>query len=428
MHSHTWSTRARTSQESRQTGIGYYSAEFVFGVVLALVGASLQALGLCLWKLDSKLRVNSQVLQMEPGENKSILSEATSKDTAGQEQRQSRCQQHMHTYSCVWIVGFGIFFVGNVCDFVALGIAPLSMVALLGSWSLVVNPLAAHFVLQEVVTRFDIMSVVLIVAGIVVIVLGTDHTPNDWTLARLVHHYREPKVVALLVCLSCFIFASCAIITVDGRARAHICEKTDTKLRGPGKYIRLLYVVVGSAVGNFSALFGKAFSGLLFVSISGNDQFSDDPFVVVILLVFAASLPLQIYLINKSLAVNDILFHAPNFFVFWYIGNIATGAVFYDETADFDSWNWAFFCAGISVLFLGVLGTNFAATYKRDYIQPEKGVALKQYHNIKDTDPIDVSCITNDNHNHNIVHDITLTTSSHPVMATDEKHDDTARL
>jgi len=419
--------QAHTSEESRQTGMGYYSAEFVFGVVLALLGASMQSLGLCLWKLDSKLRVNSQVVQMEPGENKSILSEAITKDAACQEQRQSSCQQQIHTYSCVWIVGFSLFFVGNVCDFVALGMTPLSMVALLGSWSLVVNPLAAHLVLQEVVTRFDIMSIVLIVAGIVVIMLGTDHTPNDWTLARLVYHYREPKVVALLVCLSCFIFACSAIITVDARARAHICEKTNTKLRGPGKYIRLLYVVVGSAVGNFSALFGKALSGLLFVSISGNDQFNNDPFVLVIVVVFAVSLPLQIYLINTSLAVNDILFHVPNFYVFWYIGNIATGAVFYDETAHFDSWNWAFFCAGITVLFLGVLGTNFAATYKHNYTHEETGVVLKQYHNIKDTDPIDRACITDAIHNHNIVPGITLNTSLHPLLLTDEKPDDTTR-
>jgi hypothetical protein len=228
------------------------------------------------------------------------------------------------------------------------------------------------------------------------------------------------------VCLSCFIFASFAIITVDAHARAHnVCSKTNTNGPGPGKYIRLLYVVVGSAVGNFSALFGKAFSGLLFVSISGEDQFNDDPFVLVILVVFAVSLPLQIHLINASLAVNDILFHIPNFYVFWYVGNIATGAVFYDETAHFGRWNWAFFGTGISVLVLGVLGTNLAATYKRNGDHKHRtttGVVSKQYHNIKDTDikdtdTIDSICSTDGNDTHNIVPGITLETAAVPSLS-----------
>jgi len=87
-------------------------------------------------------------------------------------------------------------------------------------------------------------------------------------------------------------------------------------------------------VGNFTALFGKAFAGLPVFTFSGQDQFNN-PFVFVIILVFLVLLPLQIYLINASLAVNNILYHIPNFYVFWNVGNILTGAIFYEETAHF---------------------------------------------------------------------------------------------
>ena len=378
---------------SLNNGFGY-TAQFVYGIMLALVGASLQSLGLCLWKLHSTSRKNSlRVEREEPDEKSRILVD-------GKVSSRSRCTL-LHRVSCIWVTGLCVFALGNVCDFIALGVAPLSVVTLLGSWSLVVNPLAAHFVLHEVVTKYDIISIVCIVTGIVLMVLGTDHTPNDWTLPRLMQHYRKIQVVILLVSLGCFVLASLVVLYVDARTRVNCRKNPDTTESGPSKYIRLLYVVVGSVVGNFTALFGKAFSGLLFVTLSGQDQFND-PFVAVILVVFAVSMPLQIYLINASLAVNDILYHIPNFYVFWYVGNIIIGAVFYDETAHFSVRNWVFFFGGLGVLFLGVLGTNITTPHKKsecDIIWKPAGDTNahdtrppSQYHNIETADDIDNLC------------------------------------
>jgi len=152
--------------------------------MLALLGASLQVLGLCLWKLDSTCRKNSLRIEREELDEKSRIL------VDGKVPRRSRCT-HLKSVSCMWVTGLCVFTLWKVCDFIALGIAPLSVVTLLGSWSLVVNPLAAHFLLHEVVTEYDIVSIVCIVTGIVLMVLDTDHTPNDWTLPRLMQHYRK---------------------------------------------------------------------------------------------------------------------------------------------------------------------------------------------------------------------------------------------
>jgi len=163
------------------------------------------------------------------------------------------------------------------------------------------------------------------------------------------------------------VFACLAIIRLDWcvRMRKHKLQY-GTTLDRPSKRIRILYVVVGSVVANFTALFGKAFSGLLVFTISGQDQFND-PFVALIIVVFVVSLPLQVYLINASLVVNDLLYHMPNFYVFWNIGNIVTGAVFYDEKAHFSETRWLNFLIGIALLFLGVLFTNISFAKKQQY-------------------------------------------------------------
>jgi len=136
----------------------------------------------------------------------------------------------------------------------------------------------------------------------------------------------------------------------------------------PSKYMGVLYALVSSVVRNFTALFGKAFAGLLLFSFSGEDQFTHNPFVVLIVGVFLVSLPLQVYLINASLVVKDLLYHIPNFYVFWNVGNIVSGVVFYDvsgvvfydETKNFTGTSWAVFHWGVSLLFLGVWFTNCA--------------------------------------------------------------------
>jgi len=219
----------------------------------------------------------------------------------------------------------------------------------------------------EVVSKYDIASIVFIVCGLVLTVIGSDHRPNECPLPRLINHYEEPKVIVLLAILASIVAASLIAIHLDFVARKTRVSLDDQRvIERPSKTTRALYVIVGSVVGNFTALFGKAFAGLLVFTFSGQDQFNNQ-FVVVIILVFVVSLPLQIYLINASLAVNDILYHIPNFYVFWNIGNILTGAIFYEETAHLTGSNWAFYLVGVLLLFGGVLCKNIATARKQQF-------------------------------------------------------------
>ena len=373
-----------------------YPLQFFYGVVLALIGSSLQAVGLCLWKLHNTWRCSKATVSVETvqtgtahavshnkvcvlcmpealdnaRENSAENDSRTSDGVVSEEEvdlvSRFNCVFDCNSFSWIWLCGFGLFCLGNVCDFIALGITPLSAVTLLGSWSLVVNPVAAYFLLHEVVTACDMASTGLIIAGIVLTVISTDHAPNDWPLQRLITHYREPKVIVLLVGMACVIFTCLFVMHVDWTARVRKSQQLgSTGIARPNKYIRTVYVMAGSVVGNFTALFGKAFSGLLVFTISGQDQFND-PFVAVIIVVFLVSLPLQVYLINASLVVNDLLYHMPNFYVFWNVGNIVTGAVFYNEKAHLSEGNWVLFLSGVSLLFLGVVCTNVSSARKQE--------------------------------------------------------------
>jgi len=335
---------------------------FIYGVMLSIVGSSLQAIGLCIWKLhsiSSNINLDTSRIELRETHATPLLPIPLPKHTPTK-----KSFSLDNKIPWIWVAGLCSFAIGNICDFVALGIAPLSVVTLLGSWSLVVSIFLANMFANEVVSKYDIASIVFIVCGIVLTVIGSDHRPNEWPLPRLIHHYEEPKVIVLLAILASIVAAGLIAIHLDFVARKkRVCLDDQSVIERPSKTIRALYVIVGSVVGNFTALFGKAFAGLLLFTFSGQDQFNS-PFVVVIILVFAVSLPLQIYLINASLAVNDILYHIPNFYVFWNVGNILTGAIFYEETAHFSSSNWALYVVGVLLLFGGVICTNTAAARK----------------------------------------------------------------
>jgi len=145
----------------------------------------------------------------------------------------------------IWVAGLCSFAIGNVCDFVALGISPLSVVTLIGSWSLVVSTFLANIFANEVVSEYDIASIVLIVCGIVLTVIGSDHRPNEWPLPRLINHYEEPKVIILLAILASILAAGLIAIHLDFVARESRVSPDDPRvIERPSKTIRALYVIV----------------------------------------------------------------------------------------------------------------------------------------------------------------------------------------
>ncbi|EKX55433.1 hypothetical protein GUITHDRAFT_160462 [Guillardia theta CCMP2712] len=264
-----------------------------------------------------------------------------------------------------WLLGFCIFAIGNLFDFLALGISKQSVVTLVGSWALVVNTLTAKFILREHTSKKDYMSSLIIICGILLTVFGSEKNQIDWSIEILVNQYKKTNVKVMLCILASLIGACFIIMRMDYVKRRNEARSKNEAIERPSTRIGAVYCIVASFVADFTVLFGKAFSGLIIPSITGSNQFTD-PFVAVIIVVFCISLPSQLFLINKSLSVNDALYHIPNFYVFWNVGSIITGAIFYEEMVNFSVQNWVMFILGVLILFVGVIFTNLSAKEKAE--------------------------------------------------------------
>ncbi|KAI8854796.1 hypothetical protein BC829DRAFT_486104 [Chytridium lagenaria] len=109
----------------------------------------------------------------------------------------------------VWLLGFLVFILSNFVNFVALQFAPQSLVATLGSISLVVNVILAPIINQEKFTWRDVVGVVLIVAGSSMTVVFSGVNSKDYKLCVLLALFRRiPTIVFLTVTLSLVVSSS----------------------------------------------------------------------------------------------------------------------------------------------------------------------------------------------------------------------------
>jgi len=185
--------------------------------------------------------------------------------------------------SALWSVGFIVFLVGNVLDFIALGLTKVSIVTLVGSGSLVVNTVMARLLLKEIVTTLDIMSAVCIILGISLTVIGNQSEVKEWPVEELVQQYSRPDVVVMLVMFTGVIVTCLLIMAMDTTRRRAVAARTGVAPR-PSRWIGAITCIVGAFVATFTILFGKAFSNLILLTIAGDNQFTD---IITVLIVLA---------------------------------------------------------------------------------------------------------------------------------------------
>ena len=153
--------------------------QWLLGVLLCLCGAAFTNLGLTLQKL-SFLRTDA--LHPPPSPSPPAC-----------------CQP-------LWLLGFSIFLVGQVGGMIAMGFSSQSVVATLGSFSLVTNCIFAPLILKEQMTALMGVSIAVIMLGSGVVVLSSNHDNQDYTLDELLQLFRRDTFLiycaALALCLA----------------------------------------------------------------------------------------------------------------------------------------------------------------------------------------------------------------------------------
>ena len=97
-----------------------------------------------------------------------------------------------------WLLGMFIFFLGNICNFIAFNFAAQSLLAPLNSISLVVNVFVAPMINGEIWGWNDVVGIVLIISGSTMVVVFAGFPPKDYTACVLVKLFKRTETIIFL--------------------------------------------------------------------------------------------------------------------------------------------------------------------------------------------------------------------------------------
>ena len=286
--------------------------------------------------------------------------------------------QRPYTRQPGWALGLGMVILGSLCDFAALALAAQSIVAPIGSVTLVANMVFAQWWLKETLSRRDMIGTVLIIAGSVLTVAFGDHSDPEYNLADFRHFFgfTSSIIYALAILAFCAtlyglllflrpmkkriveINKSYETIDEDAVRQALIANNAElaavTKRYQPWEKVHPFFLcALSGALGAQSVMFGKMVSELISTTLQGDNQlFSPFPYVFLVSMLFFIFS--QIHFLALALAYFDALYCVPIFQCFFILISTVGGATFFQEFSNFSTVQAIIFPLGILVTLVGV--------------------------------------------------------------------------
>ncbi|RYG42616.1 hypothetical protein EON68_01615, partial [archaeon] len=257
-------------------------------------------------------------------------------------------------YMALWVLGFVGIVGGAGCDFAALAFGAQSIVAPLGSWTLVANSVIAPAFLGERITRRDLLATALIIAGCTLSVATASHKDEIYTTEQLFSLYAT-LTFGLYIASVIFIVATILLTVRYVERLEQRYGSTSAAYLWWFKFHRFSYSCLSGVIGAQSVLFAKTVVELVTGTIVHHERvFLADWRTYPVLLGLATTLTLQVYYMQCGLARWDALYCVPIFSSFWILVSVIGGGVFYSEFASFDALSIGLFPLGILLCIVGV--------------------------------------------------------------------------
>ena len=287
-------------------------------------------------------------------------------------------EQRIYTKQPGWALGLCLVIGGSLCDFAALALAAQSIVAPIGSVTLVANMVFAQYWLKETLSRRDMFGTVLIILGSVLTVAFGDHSDPEYNLGDFRHFFGYTSSIIYALAVLGFCATLYALIlylrpmkrriveikksyetidddTVRQRLITNNAELAAvTKRYQPWEKVHPFFLcALSGALGAQSVMFGKMVSELISTTLQGDNQlFSPFPYVFLISMLFFIFS--QIHFLALALAYFDALYCVPIFQCFFILISTVGGATFFQEFSNFDTTQAIMFPLGIMVTLVGV--------------------------------------------------------------------------
>eukprot|EP00795_Rhopilema_esculentum_P007921 gene7921-13811_t len=250
-------------------------------------------------------------------------------------QQDPELPENAYLKSKTWWLGIILMIFGEIGNFSAYGFAPASLVAPLGTTTVIANAAIAVMYLKETIRYQDVLGISLaIVGGFLLINFSTKE--DTVLMAKDIVVYLKQWTFLLYLFLELLAFG--ALVYVQ-RTREE--EEILT---------HLLQVAI---LGSFTVISAKAVSSMMSITFQGSMQLSHPIFYVMVIVMVVTAIG-QVRCLNRAMKAFDATVVVPTNFVLFTISAIISGIVFYREFYGLQFIEIFMFLFGCMLSFLGV--------------------------------------------------------------------------
>ena len=247
----------------------------------------------------------------------------------------------------------GLVVLGSVADLAALIFAPQSVIAPLGSLTLVSNSIFAPILLQEKIGYREIIATILIVVGAAIAVSFGPHADVVYSVEQLFNFYTRGPFIAYALAIA--IYMGVLYTSIKKMEMLETINPTSPQYIKLRPYHRFAYASISGTVGAQSVLFAKCSVELIANSIQGKGMMFKYYQTYFVLSAMFCTIFLQIGWLNNGLRRFDSAYTVPVFQSFWIVISVCSGMVFYKEYSEMSQWEGVMFSCGVLITIVGVL-------------------------------------------------------------------------
>jgi len=256
-------------------------------------------------------------------------------------------------YRLMWGIGMAGIILASVFDFVALAFGPQSVIAPLGSLTMVLNGCIAPFMHGEKLRRKIIWTTCIIVIGCIMAVATASHDNVICSVDGIFGYFDSVTFLGYALVI---IFLAGGAITFIRRAEKvlKVYGVDSEKYERIFKFHRVSYAFLAGLFGAQSVVFARALGQLAVSSTYGGVIFLARWQTYLLLIALISMIVIQMIYLNKGLSRFESSYNVPVFTGTFIVGTAVSGGVVYGEFSAFSQLQAVLFPLGVSLCVLGV--------------------------------------------------------------------------
>jgi hypothetical protein len=304
------------SQPAAMEGTEWF---WVIGVLVTLFGATLTVVGLMIQK------------QSHSSSNKSPESFGRQGAPATPYYLEAR-----------WLFGGFTWLMGNLVCWVALGLAPQTILAAINCWNIIVTLAVAPWFLGEPVSKRTVISALILAFGTGWVVACGPKAYKQHTVALILEAFGKPQ--SILAFGTTVTFLVTMAVLAYNRARSRTAQTL----------VYFQFTAVSACFAWYATLLSKSTAKVMVASVQLHQHLYLNPVFWLLAALFPVCALCQIHFLNMGLKHGEAVVVIPMYEALSMTGQIVVGGLVFDEFGSLDARQHAWFWPGVAIVLAGI--------------------------------------------------------------------------